>query len=59
MTSVPYDRKLFKMDMISKDYIDYINAYHQRCLKDVGPILKEMGWDLGYQWLVKHCKPIE
>jgi Xaa-Pro aminopeptidase len=58
LTVVPYDRNLFKMDMISQDYLDYINEYHQRCLKQVAPILKEMGWFMGLSWLEKHCTPI-
>ena len=59
MTVVPYERKLFKMDLIGQNYIDYINEYHQRCLKQVGPILKEMGWFLGLDWLEKNCQHIE
>jgi len=39
MTLVPYCKKLLKMDLLSKLDIDYINKYHVRCLKEVGPIL--------------------
>ncbi len=48
MTVVPYCTKLLKMDLLSKVYIDYINAYHERCMKEVGAILKSKGWELGY-----------
>ncbi len=58
MTLVPYCKNLLKADLLSRNDIKYINEYHERCLKEVGPILKEMKWDLGYQWLVKHTKPM-
>ena len=59
MTLVPYDKKLMKMDLLGKTDIDYINAYHVRCLKEVGPVLKEKGWELGLNWLVEHAKPVK
>ncbi len=59
MTVVPYCTKLLKMDLLSKVYIDYINAYHERCMKEVGAILKSKGWELGYQWLFEQTKPIK
>jgi hypothetical protein len=58
MTVVPYCANLLKMDLMSKADIAYINEYHARCLKLVAPVLKEKGWELGYQWLEANSKPI-
>ena len=58
MTLVPYCKNLLKADLLSRNDIKYINEYHKRCMEEVGPILKEMKWDLGYKWLVKHTTPM-
>ena len=58
MTVIPYSTKLLKMDLLNRDNIEFINAYHARCLHEVSPILQKHGWDLGLKWLEKRCQPI-
>ena len=59
LTRVPYCKKLLKMDLLSKADIEYINAYHAKCLKEISPILKKYNWIEGLKWLKNETKPIK
>jgi len=58
MTAVPYARNLLRMDLLSKADIQYINKFHERCYKEVSPILNKHNWKLGLKWIEKLTKPI-
>ena len=46
LTYVPFDTRLLDMSIITKTEKDWINNYHQKVLKKIGPHLNDsvMGW---------------
>lgn len=59
MALVPYERNLLDFNLLSNDYIDYINAFHKECYEKVSPLLKKFNDDLAIKYLEKKTKPIE
>jgi len=59
LSVIPYCKKLLNLDLLSKRDINFINAFHQRCVKEVEPILKEKKWELGLKWLHAQAEKIE
>lgn len=54
LTLAPFHRELIDVDMLSRAERDYVNAYHARVLKEIGPKL-----DAEVKaWLEKACRPI-
>ena len=43
LTLVPYDRRLIRADMLDADEAAWIDAYHGRVGKEVGPMVGEVG----------------
>eukprot|EP00093_Oithona_nana_P006231 06231.XXX_379342_377690_1 [CDS] Oithona nana genome sequencing. len=58
LTLCPIQQKLIDPTLLTKEEINYINQYHQKCLDVVGPLLKEMGQQAGLDWLIKETRPI-
>lgn len=58
LTLCPIQQKLIEPTLLTKEEINYINQYHQKCLDVVGPLLKEMGQQAGLDWLIKETRPI-
>ena len=58
VTLVPYDKNLIKVDLLSRDDIEYIDAYHKRILDTIGPMVQEDGDAAAYDWLVRATSPI-
>jgi len=54
LTYVPFDTRLLDMSIITKTEKDWINNYHQKVLKKVGPHLD----DSVVEWLNKAVQPI-
>ncbi|NSM56827.1 aminopeptidase P family protein [Wolbachia endosymbiont of Atemnus politus] len=52
LTSVPYDRKLIDVQMLTKDEIEWINRYHLFICKNLENNIKDKGW------LEKVCAPL-
>lgn len=52
LTLYPYDQKLIQWDLLSKDEVDWINAYHQRVEEELTPLLN----DEEVVWLKEKCK---
>lgn len=52
LTLYPYDQKLIQWDLLSKDEVDWINAYHQRVEEELTPLLN----DEETAWLKEKCK---
>lgn len=55
---VPIQQKLINTQYLSKEAINWINKYHEKCLDIVGSKLKELGKEKTYNWLVKNTTPI-
>ncbi|CAH2083406.1 unnamed protein product [Euphydryas editha] len=58
ITLVPNQKKCLKLDLLDDFELNYINAYHSRVLKVLGPVLKERELKEDYLWLKKECAPI-
>lgn len=52
LTLYPYDQKLIQWDLLSKDEVDWINAYHQKVEDELTPLLN----DEEAAWLKEKCK---
>jgi len=46
LTIVPYENKLFDLNFISKDMLNYINNYHEKLKIIIEPLLEETPEDL-------------
>lgn len=51
---VPIDRRLIVLDMMSKDEISWLNAYHAKTLDMLGPLVDQ---DV-QKWLTHACAPL-
>ncbi|WP_378949968.1 aminopeptidase P family protein [Mesorhizobium sp. ANAO-SY3R2] len=54
LTLAPFDQRLLRTDLLTRDELDWLNAYHARVLVEIGPMLD--GETLA--WLEKATKPI-
>jgi Xaa-Pro aminopeptidase len=54
LTLVPYEKKLLDFDLLTKEEVDQINAYHTLIMEKLGPLLPEEV--LGY--LKEKTKPV-
>ncbi|WP_265036903.1 aminopeptidase P family protein [Wolbachia endosymbiont (group A) of Anomoia purmunda] len=52
LTSIPYDRRLINVQMLTKDEIEWINGYHQFVYKNLESSVKDK------EWLKKVCDPL-
>ena len=58
LTLVPYDRRLIRLDMLDAEEVSWIDAYHGRIAKEVGPMVAEAG-DAGLAaWLDAATAPL-
>lgn len=58
VTLVPKQTKLIKVDMLTKEEILQLNAYHQKCRNIIGPLLEQQGFIEAKNWLWKETEPI-
>jgi Xaa-Pro aminopeptidase len=54
VTLCPIDRRLVNKKIMTKDQIDWLNAYHLRCYRELASSLDKDHRD----WLQKVCRPI-
>lgn len=54
LTLAPFDQRLLRTDLLTREELDWLNAYHARVLVEIGPMLD--GEVLA--WLEKATKPI-
>ncbi|WP_265025978.1 aminopeptidase P family protein [Wolbachia endosymbiont (group A) of Bibio marci] len=52
LTSIPYDRRLIDVQMLTKDEIEWINGYHQFVYENLENSVKDK------EWLKKVCDPL-
>ncbi len=58
LTVVPIQVKMIEPSLLTREEIVFLNNYHQKCLDDVGPLLREMGFKDGLKWLINETKPV-
>ncbi|XP_041983568.1 xaa-Pro aminopeptidase ApepP-like [Aricia agestis] len=58
ITLVPNQRKCMKLDLLTDFELAYINAYHTRVLRTLGPELKTRGLKEDLAWLERECEVI-
>lgn len=54
LTLAPFDRRLIDAAMLTGEERDWLNAYHERVLREIGPMLEKPV----RAWLKKACAPI-
>ena len=54
LTLCPIDRRLIEARLLTPDELAWLNAYHARVLKELGPLLEERE----LKWLQKSVRPI-
>lgn len=57
LTMIPMQKNLIKMDLMTKDEIDWLNQYHMEVMEKVGPRLEED--PAAYAWLERACAKME
>ena len=55
LTLAPFDRRLIEPAMLDAAELAWLNAYHERVLREVGPHLDAPVW----QWLTQACTKLE
>lgn len=58
LTLVPMQTSIINKTLLAENELRWLNDYHARVLKEVGPLLKEEGKEEVYEWLVEACRPI-
>ncbi|XP_041111843.1 xaa-Pro aminopeptidase 2 isoform X2 [Polyodon spathula] len=54
---VPYDRKLINTALMSREQIEWLDAYYQKIRREVGPELDRQGLKEEHSWVMKHTEP--
>jgi Xaa-Pro aminopeptidase len=54
LTLAPIDRQLIDRSLLTAEELAWLNAYHARVVKEIGPLLQ----DSELQWLKQACAPI-
>ncbi|XP_050556889.1 xaa-Pro aminopeptidase ApepP-like [Spodoptera frugiperda] len=55
----PHQVACLDVDLLTDFEIKYLNDYHERVFKTLGPILQQRGLTDVYVWLEKECAPIK
>ncbi|KAK4879209.1 hypothetical protein RN001_007355 [Aquatica leii] len=58
VTWAPKMTKLIKTDMLTKQEIAQLNAYHQKCRDILGPAMEQQNQQEAKEWLWKETEPI-
>lgn len=57
LTLIPIQKNLIKVEIMTKEELDWLDSYHQEVLQKVKPLLEE--GTPAMEWLVKSCEPIK
>ncbi|XP_058444249.1 xaa-Pro aminopeptidase 1-like isoform X2 [Malaya genurostris] len=57
-TVAPLQTKLMDLTLMSEHEVNLVNSYHERVLKEVGPLLLEQNANEAHAWLVQQTKAI-
>lgn len=58
MNLIPIQRKLIELEFISETSRKWLNEYHKKTFKVVGPLLLERGFKDVHKWLSEATKPV-
>ncbi|XP_052746084.1 xaa-Pro aminopeptidase ApepP isoform X2 [Bicyclus anynana] len=58
ITLVPHQKTCVNEGLLTDFELKYLNDYHERVFKTLGPILIERGLQEDHDWLEKECSPI-
>ncbi|XP_068627196.1 xaa-Pro aminopeptidase ApepP-like [Battus philenor] len=58
LTLVPHQRECIELSLLDDFELSYINSYHDRVLKTLGPILRARNLLEDLDWLEKQCAPL-
>ena len=58
MTWQNLQEKMIDVSMLTPREIEFMNAYHARCRRELEPILQEMGLVDGAEWMLRESAPI-
>ena len=58
LTYVPLQRELIDKSLLDANEIEWINAYHRKCVELTGSKLKEQNKLDVFDWLVESCKEL-
>ena len=56
LTVAPYARELIDTSLLTKDYFDFLNNFHETCLQKLTPFLQEDARALAY--VQRACAPL-
>lgn len=57
LTMIPIQKNLIRVEIMSKEELDWLDSYHEQVLEKVKPLLEE--GTSAMEWLVKSCEPIK
>ena len=58
-TLVPIQQKMIDIDQMSRADVEWLNEYHANVLEQVGGLMRVLGKEKLYEWLVKETQQIE
>ncbi|UMM12394.1 hypothetical protein L5515_001193 [Caenorhabditis briggsae] len=58
LTLVPIQTSIVDKSLLTPSEITWLNEYHARVLREVGPVLRRVGKTEIYEWLQKACQAI-
>lgn len=56
--SSPPQAKLMELSLMTEEEIAWVDAYHERCLATVGPLLEAQGSPAALDWLRRNTRPL-
>ena len=58
VTLVPIQQKMIDMKLMSRSDVEWLNEYHANVLEQVGGLMKVLGKENLYEWLVSETRQI-
>lgn len=58
LTLAPIDRRLIVPEMLDRVEREWIDAYHQRVLTELEPLVRRSGKPEDTAWLAEACRPL-
>ncbi|RMX53682.1 hypothetical protein pdam_00000474 [Pocillopora damicornis] len=57
--SLPFQRKLIDVSLLSKSQVDWLNKYHERTREVIGAELRRRKREMALKWLMKETEPLK
>jgi len=58
LTLTPIQSKLILPELLTKEELEWLNEYHEKCREKVGSLLKEMGNTEALNYLIRETEPL-